>query len=184
MAPHATRRPDRRSPLAAALLAAMVSLSGVASSGVAHAVDPAPRPAAASRGADWVWPAHPVRVERGFVAPPHAYGPGHRGIDVRPLGGDEVAAPDAGIVAYSGPVAGRGVLTIDHGDGLVTTLEPIDSLLVAGTSVERGEPVGTVSLGGHVEPGVLHLGVRLDGAYINPLILLGGVPRAVLLPCC
>ena len=41
-----------------------------------------------------------------------------------------------------------------------------------------------LAAGGHAAPGLLHFGVRLDGEYINPLILLGGVPRAILLPCC
>ena len=39
-------------------------------------------------------------------------------------------------------------------------------------------------LGGHAVPGTLHFGVRLHGRYINPMLLLGGVPRAVLVPCC
>lgn len=134
--------------------------------------------------AGWVWPVREFRIDRPFVAPAHDYGPGHRGIDVRPLAAADVQAPAAGIVAFSGQVAGRGVLTIDHGGGLVTTLEPIASDLVAGAAVAQGAPVGTVALGGHSAPGVLHFGVRLEGEYINPMLLLGGVPRAVLLPCC
>ena len=50
--------------------------------------------------------------------------------------------------------------------------------------MRRGDEVGVVALGGHTAAGALHFGVRLDGEYINPLLLLGGVPRAVLLPCC
>lgn len=137
---------------------------------------------AASRG--WQWPVDPFRLERPFVAPPHRYGPGHRGVDLRPLDDDPVIAPAPGVVAFSGQVAGRPVVTIDHGDGLVTTLEPVASELVAGTPVAASAPVGVLATGGHVEPGVLHFGVRLGGEYVNPLMLLGGVPRAVLLPCC
>ncbi len=133
----------------------------------------------------WNWPVpSPFRVERPFVAPPHKYGPGHRGIDLLPLGSPALRAPAGGVVAFSGQVAGRGVLTIDHGAGLVTTLEPIESGLEAGMPVAQGDAVGAVSVGGHVEPGRVHFGVRLHGEYINPLLLLGGVPRAVLLPCC
>ncbi|MFD4957321.1 peptidoglycan DD-metalloendopeptidase family protein [Microbacterium sp. NPDC058389] len=175
-------------------MTALVAWSGAAPPGLVVAAASASSPtaaapasdsaAAAPRGSGWVWPARPFRLEQPFVAPPHAYGPGHRGIDLRPLDGHGLIAPAAGIVAFSGPVAGRGILTIDHGDGLVTTLEPIDSELVAGTPVERGELVGSVALGGHTVPGSVHLGVRLDGEYVNPLLLLGGVPRAVLLPCC
>ena len=48
----------------------------------------------------------------------------------------------------------------------------------------RGEAVGELAFGGHTAPGAVHFGVRYEGEYINPLVLLGGVPRAVLLPCC
>ena len=126
----------------------------------------------------------PFRVERPFEAPAHRYGPGHRGIDVRPLGTSDVRAPESGTIAFSGQVAGRGIVTIDHGDGYVTTLEPVESELAAGSSVRKGAPVGTLAAGGHASAGTLHFGVRLHGEYINPLLLLGGVPRAILLPCC
>ena len=133
----------------------------------------------------WVWPVDPpFRVTERFVAPAHDYAPGHRGIDLLPLGGAEVRAPAPGVIAFSGDVAGRGILTIDHGDGLVTTLEPVLSELSEGTGISEADVVGSVSLGGHAEPGTLHFGVRLDGRYINPMLLLGGVPRAVLVPCC
>ncbi|MET0781337.1 MAG: M23 family metallopeptidase [Microbacterium sp.] len=133
---------------------------------------------------DWIWPAERFRVAEAFVAPAHAYGPGHRGIDLDLLGDTVVRAPADGVVAFAGSVAGRGVLTIDHGDGLVTTLEPVDTDLVPGTPVRRGEDLATLAAGGHAATGALHFGVRLHGEYINPLVLLGGVPRAVLLPCC
>jgi murein DD-endopeptidase MepM/ murein hydrolase activator NlpD len=134
--------------------------------------------------ARWIWPAAPFRMGRAYEAPAHRYGSGHRGVDLHPMGSQDVRAPAGGSVAFVGIVAGRGVLTIDHGGGLVTTLEPIDSPLMAGELVQRGELLGTVALGGHAAPGDLHFGVRLRGEYINPLLLLGGVPRAVLLPCC
>ncbi|KAF2419339.1 M23 family metallopeptidase [Microbacterium sp. B35-30] len=137
-----------------------------------------------SRAERWLWPVQPFRLERPFVAPPHEYGPGHRGIDLTVLGENIVRAPAEGVVAFSGQVAGRGILTIDHGGGLVSTLEPVDSALLAGTPIAAGAEAGTVSTGGHTALGALHFGVRLDGSYINPLVLLGGVPRAVLLTCC
>ncbi|SDO80406.1 Peptidase family M23 [Microbacterium sp. ru370.1] len=133
----------------------------------------------AQRG--WTWPTSPVRILRAYAAPAHPYGPGHRGID---LAGTEVRAPAEGVVAFVGTVAGRGVLTIDHGAGLVSSYEPVVSDLAVGAHVARGEPLATVTEGGHTAPASVHLGVRLDGEYINPLRLLGGVPRAVLLPCC
>ncbi|QKJ21152.1 M23 family metallopeptidase [Microbacterium hominis] len=132
----------------------------------------------------WQWPLDAFRLERPYVAPPDRYGAGHRGVDVRPVGSTRVTAPAAGVIAFAGPVADRSLVTIDHGGGLVTTLEPITPGLAVGELVAAGAPVGVVSAGGHVEEGSLHIGVRLHGEYINPLILLGAVPRAVLLPCC
>ncbi|WP_238439352.1 M23 family metallopeptidase [Microbacterium sp. JZ31] len=98
--------------------------------------------------------------------------------------GSDALAPASGTVAFSGTVVDRPLLTIDHGGGLVTTLEPVLSDLSPGDAVSRGDVVGQVAAGGHAAPGSLHLGVRLNGEYVNPLLLLGGVPRAVLLPCC
>ena len=169
---------------------ALVMLLGlllVAPPAVAHAASAsaADDVVVAPRGESWEWPVQrPVRLERPFVTPAHAYGPGHRGVDLLPLGDPTLRSPSAGVIAFVGNVAGRGVITIDHGDGLVTTLEPVRSDLAAGTPVERGEAVGVLSTGGHVPAGRFHFGVRRDGEYINPLLLLGGVPRAVLLPCC
>lgn len=137
-------------------------------------------PALDERG--WVWPVTPVRIERPFIAPAHAYGPGHRGIDLTATGA--IRAPADGAVAFAGTVVDRGVLTIDHGDGLVTSFEPVDTALRPGDAVRRGDAVATIASGGHAPSGSVHFGVRLHGEYVNPLVLLGGVPRAVLLPCC
>ncbi|MBB3158475.1 murein DD-endopeptidase MepM/ murein hydrolase activator NlpD [Microbacterium proteolyticum] len=130
----------------------------------------------------WVWPVAHVQVVRPYEAPAHAYGPGHRGLDL--ASGEVVRSPADGHVAFAGEVAGRPVVTIDHGGGLVTTLEPVASDTAVGDVVARAAPVGRLAMGGHTAPGMLHLGVRLDGEYINPLRLRGGVPRAILLPCC
>lgn len=136
-------------------------------------------------GQTWEWPLPaPFRLERPFVAPAHEYGPGHRGIDLLPLADAVVRAPAGGVVAFAGQVAGRGVLTIDHGDGLVSTFEPVDAAVEIGTAVARGDHIGRIAAGGHAAGGRLHFGVRCQGDYINPLLLLDGVPRAVLLPCC
>lgn len=130
----------------------------------------------------WRWPVSPVRIVEPFAAPAHEYGPGHRGIDLAASG--SVAAPASGVVVFSGTVVDRPLVTIDHGDGLVTTLEPVASDLSPGDPVARGDEVGTVASGGHAPPGTIHFGVRWHGEYVNPLLLLGGIPRAILLPCC
>ncbi|WP_426319759.1 murein hydrolase activator EnvC family protein [Microbacterium sp. E-13] len=169
----------------AGAVAAVLAQPAAASTETRERFPPPPDPGSVVLERDWAWPLHqPFRLERPFVAPAHEYGPGHRGVDLAPLGDEVVHAPAAGVVAFSGEVAGRGILTIDHGGGLVSTLEPVRSDLEAGVLVARDAPVAQLATGGHAPLGVLHFGVRRDGEYLNPLILLGGVPRAVLLPCC
>ena len=177
--------------LAAVAVAVVVMLSSVSAAQVSAAGAEAPASGTSdpSDAADlaslgWIWPVEPFRLAAAFVAPAHEYGPGHRGIDLEPLGTGDLRSPADGVVAFSGAVAGRGVLTIDHGGGLVTTLEPIAAQVEPGTAVRRGERVGQIASGGHSAAGTVHFGVRWHGAYINPMLLLGGVPRAVLLPCC
>ncbi|WP_237739272.1 murein hydrolase activator EnvC family protein [Microbacterium yannicii] len=177
----------RLRPASVAVMVAVVlaCLFNPATSAAGDAAEPAARADASDTApSGWTWPLPSFRLDRPFVAPPHAYGPGHRGIDLHAVGAQDVRAPAAGVVAFSGQVAGRGILTIDHGDGLVTTLEPVVSELAPGTAVEAAMPVGTIGFGGHAASGALHFGVRLHGEYINPMLMLGDVPRAVLLPCC
>ncbi|HEV2929927.1 MAG TPA: peptidoglycan DD-metalloendopeptidase family protein, partial [Propionibacteriaceae bacterium] len=71
------------------------------------------------------WPlAGTPEVIRGFAAPEHDYGPGHRGVDLAARAGEPVLAAAAGMVAYAGSVGGRGVVSIDH-DDTRTTYEPV-----------------------------------------------------------
>ena len=178
------------------VLPVLVSLVVSGAPGPAHATaaDATARQSAPTRAADspwgsvtsgaWAWPVAPAAVVARFVEPSSAYGPGHRGIDLQSVRGDVVVAPADGVVAFSGRVAGRGVVTIDHGQGLVSTLEPVVPELRPGDSVRRGQRVALLDVGGHAREGTLHLGVRRDGVYIDPLTLLSRPPRAVLLPCC
>ncbi len=132
---------------------------------------------------DWVWPvAPPVAIVEPYRQPPHRYGAGHRGVDLAAQG--TVQAPADGVIAFVGQVAGRPLLTISHAGDLVTTLEPVTASVRAGEVVTAGQVVGVTAAGGHTSPGAVHFGVRLAGEYINPLLLVGDIPRAILLPCC
>ncbi len=133
----------------------------------------------------WLWPVDGTReVAEPFLAPAHDYGPGHRGVDIVAGTGTTVRAPADGVVAFQGVVVDRPLLTLDHGGGFVSTFEPVASTLTPGTAVQAGDEIGTVATGGHTGAGHLHIGVRLNGRYINPMLMFGDVPRAVLLPCC
>ncbi|MFJ4997186.1 murein hydrolase activator EnvC family protein [Microbacterium sp. NPDC088619] len=152
-------------------------------------VPPIPTTASASAtdGAHplWRWPIDAPRVVASpYRAPAHEYGAGHRGIDIATAQGTIVRAPADGMIAFRGTVVDRPLITIEHPGGYVSTFEPLSSTLTPGDTVSAGEAVGTVAAGGHTVVGAMHLGVRLDGAYINPMLLFGPVPRAVLLPCC
>lgn len=132
----------------------------------------------------WHWPVDPARIVSPYRAPAHRYAAGHRGIDLAASPGAVVSAPAAGTVAFAGDVAGRPLVTIDHGDGLVSTLEPVIARVPIGAHIRAGDAVGAAATGGHARAGAVHFGVREDGEYINPMALLTGVPRAILLPCC
>ncbi|MCE7482446.1 MULTISPECIES: murein hydrolase activator EnvC family protein [Microbacterium] len=166
---------DRRNftvPRAIAFLLLLVMLPGAAVG------PPTPDP-------PWTWPVDGARtVTTPFRAPAHEYGPGHRGIDMSAPVGTVVRAPADGVVAFRGVVVDRPLLTLDTGDGLVTTFEPLESTLSPGAVVVAGQEIGTVARGGHTPAGELHLGVRYRDVYINPMLLFGEVPRAILLPCC
>lgn len=133
----------------------------------------------------WKWPVDHARVvTSAFRAPAHDYGPGHRGVDMAAPVDTVVHSPADGVVAFRGTVVDRPLVTIDHGHGIVTTFEPLESTLAPGTVVVAGQEIGTVARGGHTAADELHLGVRYDDVYINPMLMFGEVPRAILLPCC
>lgn len=158
--------------------------------GSAHGVVASASPVAQAWqiGDEWGWPVLGHRVvAESYRAPAQPWLSGHRGIDIAVIGPVRpvlVRAPADGVVAFVGTVVDRELITISHAGNLVTTLEPVHSELSPGTTVTGGEVVGVVSTGGHTPHGLLHFGVRWHGEYINPMQLYGGIPRAVLLPCC
>ena len=172
-----------RALCAAAAMVAMVALLGGTSACSAAGAARATLSGAVDAGNDWSWPlAAPRAVLRPFQAPATRYSAGHRGIDIEAGAGTEVFAPADGIVHFSGRVVDRSVLSIGHSGDLLSSYEPIDSPLGAGARVVRGQSIGVVAQGGHCDGSCVHLGVRLHGEYVSPMLLFGGIPRAVLLP--
>lgn len=168
-------------PLCAAV--AVVALLGGASASSDAGAAGAALASTADVGGDWSWPlAAPRAVLRPFQAPATRYSAGHRGIDIEAEAGTEVFAPADGVMHFSGRVVDRSVLSIEHSGDLLSSYEPIDSSLAAGDPVVRGQVIGVVAHGGHCDSRCMHLGVRLHGEYVSPMLLFGGIPRAVLLP--
>ena len=94
-------------------------------------------PAAAAAG--WRWPLDPpVAVVAEFAAPAGPFAPGHRGVDLGGQVGDPVRSAGAGVVAFAGVVAGRGVVSVDHPGGLRTSYEPVMATVARGDQVARG----------------------------------------------
>ena len=117
----------------------------------------------------WVAPVSPFIVVRGFTAPAHTYAAGHRGLDLRAAPGQAVVAPAAGTIAFAGRVAGRAVVTVVTGD-VRMSFEPVATSLPVGTAGSAGQRLGTVTADpGHCPGTCLHLGVRRDGTYLDPL---------------
>ena len=131
-------------------------------------------PAHAAVEPAWGWPVVGP-VIRAFDPPSDPYGAGHRGIDIAAAVGSPVLAPVAGRVTFAGKVGGQLYVTLDHGGGLVSTYSWISAALVSKNDVVAAG--ATVALSGLGHPGSvvahLHLGVKRDGAYIDPLELLG-----------
>jgi murein DD-endopeptidase MepM/ murein hydrolase activator NlpD len=129
------------------------------------------------------WPVSPARVVRAFDPPPRPWLAGHRGADLAASPGVVVRAAGAGTVIYAGMIAGRGVVSVAHPDGLRTTYEPLTPAVRAGAVVPEGAPLGTLTAGhpGCPAAACLHWGLLRGAVYLDPLALLG-LGRVRLLP--
>jgi murein DD-endopeptidase MepM/ murein hydrolase activator NlpD len=111
-----------------------------------------------------------------FRAPAGPYAPGNRGLEYATTPGEPVVAIGVGRVVFAGQVGGRLVVSIDHPDGLRSSLLGMTSVVVrVGTPVAGGQVVGLAGPR-------LHLGVRRDGAYLDPSTLFGRTGPARLVP--
>ncbi|KAM9863868.1 hypothetical protein ACI1US_00217 [Leucobacter sp. BZR 635] len=125
----------------------------------------------------------PLAVSGPYLPPPTPYAAGHRGIDIPGRPGESALAPVAGTVSFVGKVADRQVLSIRVDARTVVSFEPLEqgeSGLAEGDSVVRGQIIGETGEGGHCLAECLHLGVRVDDEYVNPLRYFS--ERPVLLP--
>jgi murein DD-endopeptidase MepM/ murein hydrolase activator NlpD len=137
-------------------------------------VPPVSAPDAPVTAGRFGWPlAPPHPVMRPFEAPSSPYGPGHRGIDIGGTAGAPVLAAGDGVVVFAGQLAGRGVVSVDHPNGLRTTYEPVAPVVKAGRRVSAGAVLGHLRPGHAGCPGVcLHWGVRRGEEYLDPLALV------------
>jgi murein DD-endopeptidase MepM/ murein hydrolase activator NlpD len=96
-------------------------------------------------------------------------------VDFGAAPGTPVRAPARGRVVLAAPLffSGRTVI-LDHGLGLFSLYGHLSSLGVrSGQTVEAGEPLGRVGATGRATGPHLHWAVRLNGARVDPLGLIG-----------
>lgn len=137
---------------------------------------PAPAEPRASAAAPRYEPPVQAPVSDPFRPPLHRFGPGNRGLEYATRPGEPVRAIGDGRVAFAGQVGGRLVISIDHPDGLRSSLVGLATLGVGrGEWVQRGQVVA-------LAVGSLHLGVRRDGVYLDPAGLFGPAGPAILVP--
>jgi len=131
------------------------------------------------RASRFEWPLRPEpMVTHGFDPPATEYGSGHRGADLAAKSDQRVLAAAAGTVVYAGPLAGRGVISIQHRGGIRTTYEPVNAEVSVGDRVGPGQVIGMLATGhtpGHSQcsdRACLHWGVRTPTGYLDPLMLV------------
>jgi murein DD-endopeptidase MepM/ murein hydrolase activator NlpD len=111
-----------------------------------------------------------------FRLPLGPYGPGNRGLEYTTVPGATARAIGAGSVTFAGQVAGRLVVTIEHPDGLRSSLVGLASVSVTrGQVVSARQPVGRAATR-------LHLGVRRGDVYLDPATLFAQRAPARLVP--
>lgn len=129
-----------------------------------------------------VWPLLPApSVVAGFDPPDDPWGAGHRGVDLLGSPGQPVRAALPGRVTWAGPLAGRGVVVVDHG-ATRTTYEPVDASVGVGATIAAGDRIGRLSaVGSHCPPrACLHWGWIRGDTYLDPLRLVGAGPVRLL----
>ncbi|MDT0201096.1 M23 family metallopeptidase [Nocardioides sp. AE5] len=157
--------------LACAVSSLLVGLPGAAADPGGQALPPG------------AWPLDPrPTVIQPFAPLDVRWGAGHRGVDLAGTAGQVVRSTLPGTVTYAGPLAGRGVVVVDHGDTR-TTYQPVAAMVSVGDEVAGAQPIGWLELAGsHCAPAAcLHWGWLRGEEYLDPLDLVG-VRRVRLLP--
>ncbi len=132
-------------------------------------------PSSTSAAPCWRPPVTGQVIDR-FRAPACPYCSGNRGIEFRTEGAAPVRSVEAGLVTFSGRVAGTMYVVLEHSNGWKATYGRLGDVVVErGQRVARGGRLGVAS-------GDFYFGVRIGGEYRDPAPFLGrraGRPRLV-----
>ena len=100
----------------------------------------------------------------------------HYGVDFAGDIGDDIMATASGVVTFSGPRLGYGLLVeVNHGDGYVTRYAHCsESLVAAGDVVKKGQVIARMGSSGRSTGPHVHLEVLKDGKLVNPQSYIQG----------
>lgn len=104
----------------------------------------------------------------------------HAGVDIAAPRGSPVRASAAGTVtlAEKDLFFTGGTVIIDHGYGVATTYQHMDSIAVkVGQHVEAGEHIGTVGATGRVTGPHLHWSLTWYEVRLDPMLVAGPMPH-------
>ena len=103
----------------------------------------------------------------------------HQGLDIAFPTGTKILACESGKVTHAGWAGGLGkCVIIDHGAGLQTVYGHMSEVGVAkGQQILRGQVIGKVGSTGNSTGPHLHLGVKVNGSYVNPEKGYLSIPR-------
>jgi murein DD-endopeptidase MepM/ murein hydrolase activator NlpD len=102
------------------------------------------------------------------------YDAGHRGVDLITASGNQIIAPEDGVISYKGVVANAPTVTLMVGE-YKNTFQPATTTLPTGSQVGRGEVFAVVDIyrdqRQHCEEveSCLHWGMLIGDNYLNPL---------------
>ncbi|MCU0231303.1 MAG: peptidoglycan DD-metalloendopeptidase family protein [Acidobacteria bacterium] len=118
-------------------------------------------PVAGLIGGGFGWRRDPFTGAKGF----------HRGVDVSAPVGTPILAPADGIVIAAERESGYGhVLTISHGDGMVTRYGHLSAFKTRpGAEVRRGDTIALVGNSGRSTGPHLHYEVLVEGQQVDPM---------------
>ena len=146
-----------------------------------------PKPDPASASETWRVPVDNPQLIRQFLQPNADWSAGHRGVDYLTTQDQPVFASHEGEVSFSGLVVNRSVVSIRHENGLITTVEPICPVVMAGERVEAGQLIGNTCFPAEYQSHCgldtcLHFSLRNEFGYLSPLVKLGGLSPSRLKP--
>ena len=124
-------------------------------------------------GGQFVWPANgPMTSPYGYRTHP-IFGDSrlHTGLDIGAPYGSGVFAASGGRVVFAGTMSGYGnAIVVDHGGGVGTTYNHLSGFSVSvGSSVSRGQTIGSVGCTGYCTGPHLHFEVRISGSPVDPM---------------